>query len=506
MDSVASDHGAHPGAELEVAIVGSGYAGLCMAIQLRERGVADFVILEQHAEFGGTWRVNSYPGAACDIPSQLYSFSFAQSADWSRKFPRQAELLAYTEDLVRRYQLAPHLRLGHGLLAADYDEARGAWRLRTARGELRARNLVLATGGLSRAALPALPGLERFAGKVFHSARWDHGYELRGKRVAVIGTGASAVQFVPQIAPLVAQLDLYQRTAPWVLPRPDRAITAAERWLLRRLPPLRGLVRLLTYVQYESRYLVFAGPSLLARVAAALGRRHLRRQLPHDAALRARLTPSYRPGCKRLLLSNDFYPALARANVALHTAGIAEVKPRGIVGADGVERAVDAIIFATGFDVEHALGAVAVRGRGGALLADAARGGLAAYKGATVPGFPNLYLIAGPNTALGHNSMIYMIESGVRYALEAVLARRRAGWRALEVRDEVCRLYNQRLQARFRGTAWASGCRSWYLASGGRNSALWPGFSFAYRRITRRFDAQSYRITSAHLEEGHRRL
>ncbi|GJI91669.1 flavin-containing monooxygenase [Duganella hordei] len=502
MDSDQSDHGA----DVEVAIVGSGYAGLCMGIKLRERGIADFVILEQNAEFGGTWRVNSYPGAACDIPSHLYSFSFAQNADWSRKFPRQPELLAYAEDIVRRYGLAPHLRLGHGLLAADYDEARGRWRLRTARGELSARNLMLATGGLSRAALPALPGLDSFAGKVFHSARWDHGYDLRGKRVAVIGTGASAIQFVPEIAPLVAQLDLYQRTAPWVLPRPDRAITAAERWLLRRLPPLRKLYRLLTYVQYESRYLVFAGPSWLAGVAARLGRRHLRRQLPHDAALRARLAPSYRPGCKRMLLSNDYYPALARANVGLHTCGIAAVRPRGIAGADGVERAVDAIIFATGFDVEHALGAVAVRGRGGALLADAARGGLAAYKGATVPGFPNMYMIAGPNTGLGHNSMIYMIESGVRYAVEAVLARRRAGWRALEVRDDVCRQYNQRLQARFKGTAWASGCRSWYLASGGRNSALWPGFTFEYRRITRRFDAPAYLATSAHLEEGHRAL
>jgi cation diffusion facilitator CzcD-associated flavoprotein CzcO len=324
MDSDQSDHGA----DVEVAIVGSGYAGLCMGIKLRERGIADFVILEQNAEFGGTWRVNSYPGAACDIPSHLYSFSFAQNADWSRKFPRQPELLAYAEDIVRRYRLAPHLRLGHGLLAADYDEARGRWRLRTAHGELSARNLVLATGGLSRAALPALPGLDSFAGKVFHSARWDHGYDLRGKRVAVIGTGASAIQFVPEIAPLVAQLDLYQRTAPWVLPRPDRAITAAERWLLRRLPPLRKLYRLLTYVRYESRYLVFAGPSWLAGVAARLGRRHLRRQLPHDAALRARLAPSYRPGCKRMLLSNDYYPALARANVGLHTCGIAAVRHR----------------------------------------------------------------------------------------------------------------------------------------------------------------------------------
>ena len=477
--------------DVEVAVIGSGFSGLCTAIKLKEAGIASFVILEKEAVFGGTWRVNHYPGAACDVPVHLYSFSFAQSAEWSRRFPHQRELLAYAEGIVRDYGLLPYLRLDHGLESADYDEARGWWRLRTRHGELTARSVVSATGPLSRARAPALPGLERFQGKTFHSAGWDHGYDLRGKRVAVIGTGASAIQFVPEIAPLVAQLDLYQRSAPWVIPRPDRAIGAAERWLLRHFAPLRQLYRGLTYVQHEARYLAFSWPSIM-RVAEAESLRHLRRQLPHDAQLRRRLTPGYRAGCKRLLLSNDYYPALGRSNVTLVTDGIAEVRAHSVLAADGSERPVDAIIFGTGFDVEHALGQVRVRGRGGVLLGDLAQGGLEAYKGSTVPGFPNFYMIIGPNTGLGHSSMIYMIEANVRYVVDALLRRRAAGLRALEVRPAACRAYNAQLQRRLAGTVWATGCRSWYLSSSGKNCALWPGFTFQYRRITRRFDPAAY--------------
>jgi cyclohexanone monooxygenase len=478
--------------DVEVAIIGSGFSGMCMAIKLKQAGITDFVMLEKEAQFGGTWRVNHYPGAACDVPAHLYSFSFAQSADWTRKFAPQPELLAYAERVLRDFGLEPHLRLDHALESADYDETTGWWRLRTRHGELTARNLVSAIGPLSRAAPPPLPGLEHFAGATFHSARWNHDVDLRGQRVAVIGTGASAIQFVPEIAPLVAQLDLYQRTPPWVMPRPDRALRPAERWLLRHVKPLQQLYRGLTYVQLESRYLAFSRLPFLMRIIEAQSRRMLARQLPHDAELRRKLTPGYTAGCKRLLLSNDYYPALGRPNVALRTGGVAEVRPHAIVGGDGEERAVDVIIFATGFDVEHALGPVPVRGRGGRLLGEKADGGLEAYKGAAVEGFPNFYLVIGPNTGLGHNSMIYMIESNVRYVVAAILARRDAGLRALEVRPEASRQYNAELQRRLARTVWASGCKSWYLSSSGKNNTLWPGFTFQYRRITRRFDRAAY--------------
>jgi cation diffusion facilitator CzcD-associated flavoprotein CzcO len=499
MDTTASgqtqDGGTAP--QLEVAVIGSGFSGLCMGIKLQQAGIANFAILEKDAVFGGTWRVNHYPGAACDVPSHLYSFSFAQNADWSRKFPPQAELLRYTEDLARRYGLLEHIRLDTALLAADYDAALGWWKLRTSQGELTARNLVIATGALSRPAAPPVPGLDNFRGKLFHSAHWDHGYDLRGKRVAVIGTGASAIQFVPAIAAQVAQLDLYQRTAPWVLPRPDRAITAVERWLLRRVRPLQALYRGITYLRYESRFLAFAKWPLLMRAVEWQARRHIRRQIPHDAALRAKVTPAYQAGCKRLLLSSNYYPALARANVAVIADGIAEVRAGSVVGRDGRERPVDAIIFGTGFDVEHALGTVAVRGRDGLLLSEAAQGGLEAYKGAAIPGFPNLYMIIGPNTGLGHNSMIYMIEANVRYVVQALALRRARGLHAVEVRADASRRYNDMLQQRLRGTVWSSGCKSWYLTSGGKNSTLWPGFTFEYRRITRQFDSAAYRLDGA---------
>ncbi len=484
------------GPDVEVAVIGSGFSGLCMAIKLREAGIDDFVILEKEPVFGGTWRANHYPGAACDVPVFLYSFSFAQSGEWSRKFPRQQELLAYAERIVRDYDLAPCLRLDHGLEAAEYDEAQGWWRLRTKHGAFTARNVVSAIGPLSRAAAPALPGMERFQGATFHSAHWDHGYALRGKRVAVVGTGASAIQFVPELAPLVAQLDLYQRSAPWVMPRPDRPIGPKERWLLCHFTSLQSLYRLLTYVQLESRYLAFGAMSQLMQQVEAQSLRHMQRQLPGKEALWRKLTPSYRAGCKRLLLSNDYYPALGRPNVELITDAIVEVRAHGVVSRDGKERPVDAIIFGTGFDVEHALGPVQVRGRGGRLLCQAADGGLEAYKGAAVEGFPNFYLIIGPNTGLGHNSMIYMIEANVRYVVGAVKARREAGLRSLEVKPEASLAYNAELQRRLARSVWASGCKSWYLSSSGKNHALWPGFTFEYRRITRRFDAGAY------LQEG----
>ncbi len=482
----------------EVAIVGSGFAGLCMGVRLKQAGIDDFVILEKDRELGGTWRDNRYPGCACDVPSHLYSFSFAQNPAWSRKYPRQEELLEYTRKVADDFGLTPHVRLDSALLAARWDEARGLWRLQTARGELLARTLVLGLGALGRPALPRLRGLERFAGKTFHSARWDHDYDLTGKRVAVIGTGASAIQFVPEIAPKVARLDLYQRTAPWIVPRPDRAITAAERWLMRRVPGYQQLFRGLLYMQHEARVLGFVVDPRLMAVARTVALRHIARQIPGDAELRRKVTPDYTIGCKRILVMNDYYPALTRPNVEVITDAIREVTPDAVVDATGRERPVDAIIFGTGFDVADPLGGVPIAGVGGQdLHAKWRADGVTAYLGCSVAGFPNLFMIAGPNTGLGHNSMIYMIESAVTYAVEAVKTLRRRGLVAVDVKPAVQRAYNERLQRRLGKAVWASGCKSWYLGADGHNFTLWPGFTFEYRWATRRFDAENYDLAAA---------
>lgn len=475
----------------DVVIIGSGFGGICSAIKLKEAGIDNFVLLEKDAVFGGTWRVNNYPGAACDIPSHLYSFSFAQHAGWSRLFPRQQELLEYTKRVAEGHGLLPHLRLDTALEAAHYDEAGGFWRIRTSRGEMTARTVVSAMGFLGRPSAPQFPGMENFQGKVFHSAQWDHGVDLRGKHVAVIGTGASAVQFIPEIQPLARQLDSYQRTAHWVLPRPDRAVSGAEQWLLDKVKPLQLLYRAMHYVRYESRVIMFVFAPALTRVAQWQSLRHLRRQVA-DPELRAKLTPRYTLGCKRVLLTSNYYPALTQANVSVQTDGIREIRAHGIVNGKGEERPADVIIYATGFDTEHSFGPIDIRGRSGKSFAAAAEEGDGAYKGSTMSGFPNFFMITGPNTGLGHNSMVYMIESGVRYAVDAISQVLKRDLHSVEVREQVQRDYNRGLQDKLKGAVWSTGCKSWYLDSRGRNLVLWPGFTFHYRRLTRRFDIQNY--------------
>ncbi|QYF92450.1 NAD(P)/FAD-dependent oxidoreductase [Massilia sp. PAMC28688] len=476
--------------QYDVVIVGSGFAGLCMGVRLKQAGIDNFVILERDAAFGGTWRANHYPGCAVDIPSHLYSFSFAQNAQWTRRYARREELLAYTRQVARDFDLERHIITGAALHSARYVEQDHGWRLETAAGAMNARCVVAATGSLNRPAIPPLPGLDSFAGTAFHSARWNHAADLRGKRVAVIGTGASAVQFIPEIVGQVARLDLYQRSAPWVLPRPDRAISALEQRLLARSPLLQRFYRLLVYLHHESRAAWYVHAPWMLKAAQSMARRHLHAQV-RDPALRARLTPNYALGCKRVLLMNTYYPALAQAHVNVITDPIAQVRTHSIVSGGRV-RDVDVIIFGTGFDVEQAATPAQVQGRGGTLLSE---GGKQAYKGCTVAGFPNFFLIAGPNTGLGHNSMIYMIESGAHYVLQALLHMRARGLQSVEVKEAAQRRYNQQLQQRLKGTVWSSGCRSWYLDKEGRNFTLWPGFTFTYRRLTRRFDADNYDVT-----------
>ncbi len=489
--------GAATGAGVEhvrIAIVGTGFSGLGLAIRLKQRGIADFVVLERASDVGGTWRDNTYPGCACDVPSHLYSFSFALNPDWTRTFSPQPEIWAYLRDCVDRYGIGPHIRYGAELLDATWDDGARRWRITTPQGPLTADVLALGNGPLSEPSIPAIPGLDGFEGTLFHSARWRHDHDLAGKRVAVIGTGASAIQFVPRIQPAVGHLTLFQRTPPWILPRLDRPISDRRRALYRRLPAVQRLVRGLIYTQREIGALgLVYRPAMLARVEK-LARKHLEAQVA-DPDLRKKLAPSYRLGCKRILLADDFYPALTRPNVEVVTDRIREVRPHSIVTEDGTERAVDTIIVATGFHVTDMPAARCVRGRGGQLLADAWRDGAQAYLGATVAGFPNLFLLIGPNTGLGHTSMVYMIESQLAYILDCLQMMARRGVETVEVRPETQAAYNDELQRRLRGTVWLSGCASWYLDAHGRNSTLWPGFTFAYRRRTRRFDPASYALT-----------
>ncbi|MBF9134455.1 MFS transporter [Plantactinospora sp. S1510] len=478
---------------VHVVIVGAGFAGLGMAIRLAQQGIRDFVVLDRATDVGGTWRDNTYPGCACDVPSNLYSYSFVPNPDWSRCFSPQPEIHRYLRRCVARYRLAAHLRLGQELRTARWDDGAGHWVIRTGRVELTAGVLICATGPLSEPVTPRLTGVEWFTGTTFHSAAWDHRHDLRGERVAVIGTGASAVQFVPEIVDAVAQLYVFQRTPPWVVPRWDRPRSPLTRRAFRALPALQRLARSVVYWGREALMLGLGVDHRLLKVAEWLARWHLRRQV-RDPALRAALTPRYAVGCKRLVVSSDYYPALTRPDVELVTSAVREVGERWIVTADGTRRAVDTIIYGTGFALANTPVAGRLYGRNGRNLAEEWAGGAAAYLGTAVAGFPNLFLLAGPNSVLGHNSVILGVEAQISYVLSALRTMRRRGLAAVEVRPEVQDSYNDGLRTRMWDTVWLSGCRSWYLDAAGRNTTLWPGFTASLRRRTRRFDLSDYHL------------
>ncbi|MGH8998161.1 MAG: flavin-containing monooxygenase [Acidimicrobiia bacterium] len=479
--------------ETDVVIVGTGFAGLGQAIRLRQEGIDSFVVLERAGDVGGTWRDNTYPGAACDVPSHLYSFSFAPNPEWSRSFSAQDEILAYLRDCADRLGVRPHLRFGHEVTGARWCADEGRWHVETTGGNYRARVLVSATGALSDPCLPGLPGLDRFAGTTFHSARWDHDHDLTGRRVAVIGTGASAIQFVPQIQPKVENLTLFQRTPPWVLPRWDRPFRGWERWLFRNLPLTQRLARAGIYWGREGYVLGFAFDPRVMRAAERFARRHLHHQVP-GTELRAKLTPDYTIGCKRVLISNDYYPSLTQPNVDVVTDPIGEIRPAGVMTAGGEMHPVDTIIFGTGFRVTDIPAAARICGRDGTSLAEHWHGGMEAHKGTSVAGFPNLFLLVGPNTGLGHSSQVFMIESQLAYVTDAVRCVLGAGAAAtVEVRPEAQAAWNDDIQAAMGRTVWTTGgCRSWYLDEQGRNTTLWPDFTWRFRRHTRRFDPGAY--------------
>ncbi|MGW6201603.1 flavin-containing monooxygenase [Kribbella sp. NPDC055110] len=473
-----------------IVVIGTGFAGIGMSVRLKQAGYDDFVVLERAEDVGGTWRDNTYPGCRCDVPSHLYSFSFAPNPDWSSTFSPQPEIEDYLRNVTESYGVRSHIRFGNTVESARWVD--GTWQITTNQQTFTADILLSGMGPLAEPSYPKLPGIEDFEGEVFHSARWNHDLNLSGRKVAVIGTGASAIQFVPAIQPEVEELHLFQRTPPWVMPRPDRKISAAEKAVYRRFPLVQKAVRAGIYWGRESMVLGFAKLPAIMKQVQKVAEKHLAQQV-RDPLLRAKLTPDFTLGCKRVLISDDYYPALARPNVEVVTDGIAEVTPTGIVTTEGVKHEVDTIVYGTGFRVTDLPVMDMVHGRDGVSLREAWADGMEAHLGTAIAGFPNFFMLIGPNTGLGHSSMVFMIESQIAYILDALKTMDAQGLREVEVRRDVQRAFVDGVRSSMRNTIWArGGCTSWYLDSEGRNTTLWPSFTFRFRQLTRRFDPTEY--------------
>ncbi|WP_444962726.1 flavin-containing monooxygenase [Nocardiopsis sp. M1B1] len=492
-----------------VAVIGSGFAGIGMAVRLKQAGLKDFVVLERAGGVGGTWRDNSYPGAACDVPSHLYSFSFAPNPHWSRSFSPQPEIHDYMERVAGEYGVREHVRTDHDMRSAHWEPEGNRWRIETSRGTVTAQFLVSAAGPLADPSYPDIKGLDTFEGTMFHSANWDHDHDLTGRRIAVIGTGASAIQFVPRIQPAAGKLTLFQRTAPWVMFRHDRDITRLERWLYRNVPLTQQIARKSIYWGRETYILGFAKNPRLLSVVERLGRANIRRSVK-DPELRAKLTPDFRAGCKRILMSNDYYPALARPNVDVVTDGIAEVRPHAVVTRDAsgreTEHEVDTIILGTGFHVSDPPVARRIFDAEGRSLSDHWGTDVQAFRGTTVAGFPNAFVLAGPNTGLGHTSQLFMIEAQIRYTMQALKYLCRNGLDRMDVRPKAQHDYNEMVARAMEGTVWVTGgCDSWYLNEQGRNTTLWPTFTWEFALRTRWFDPHNYDLRVDRSRDGARR-
>jgi cation diffusion facilitator CzcD-associated flavoprotein CzcO len=483
--------------ETDVAIVGAGFGGLGMAIRLKQQGVEDFVVLEREDDVGGTWHANTYPGCQCDVPSNLYSFSFAPNPDWTHSYPEQPQIQRYLRGCAERFGVLAHTHCGCEMQEATWEPTARRWRIETSQGPLSAKVVVAAPGLLSEPTMPLIPGIGRFRGTIFHTARWDHAHDMAGERVALVGTGATAIQVGPRIRPQVARLHVFQRTPPWILPHPDRAISPRLRRLYRRVPVAQRLARKGVYALREALATGMVRDMRLLTVFELVARGLLRVQV-RDRALRERLRPRYRIGCKRVLLSNEWYPMLTAPNTELVSAPIAEVAEHAIVTVDGVERAVDAIVLATGFRPTDPPIAHRLRGADGRLLAEVWNGSPQAYLGTAISGFPNLFVLYGPNLNLGHSSIVYMLESQIGYVLQALALLRRREVASLEVRPSVQQAFNEAIARRLATTVWdTGGCASWYLDANGRNSTMWPDYTFRYRRLVARFDPDDYVVEPA---------
>ena len=478
-----------------ILIIGAGFSGLALGLRLLERGEHSFLILDKANGIGGTWWVNRYPGCACDVQSHLYSLSFVPKPDWSSQFAPRAEIQAYLEEAARERGLMSHIQLNTTVQTAQWDEHAKRWELRDQQGRhYSATLLVPALGGLSRPKIPDIPGLDSFKGQVIHSQQWPEDLDLSNKRVAVIGCGASAIQFVPRIQPQVAHLDLYQRTPQWILPKPERPIPAWKQRLYRIFPPARLLTRFGLYLLLETRLPAFNRYPALSWLHRRKARRYLAGQVP-DPELRQKLAPEYAMGCKRILMSNDFYPALVQANVEVVTSRIRAIDETAIIDASGKRRDIDVILLATGFRATEPVPSGLICGRDGQDLAHCWREGPEAYLGTSVHGFPNLFMLLGPNTALGHNSVLLMIESQLNYLLSMLTHHRACGEPVYEIDPEAQARWNADVQHKLARTVWnRGGCSSWYLHPvSGRNATLWPDHTWRFRRLARRFDPRAYR-------------
>ena len=482
---------------LSVAILGAGAAGLCMAIKLQKAGIDNFTILEKGPSVGGTWRDNTYPGSGCDVPSMLYSYSFEPKPDWSRKFAGQAEIVDYFEGVARKYGLMPHIRFNTEVTEARFDEEAGLWRIRTASGEEIAANVLISgVGQLNRPAYPKIDGLDAFKGAQFHSARWDHSVDLTGKNVAVIGNGASAIQFVPEIAPEVGKLTIFQRTPNWCVPKPDRPFTEREKKLFRSMPWLVRAQRWLTWMMLERNYLAFTQGSLFGKLFERASKKELEAHIS-DPELRRKLTPDYPAGCKRILLTNDWFPTLARPNVHVETSHIARITDNAVVTEDGVSHPADVVILATGFESTDFLSPMKIVGRGNADLNDVWAAGAEAHRGVAVAGFPNFFMLYGPNTNLGHNSIIFMIECQANYIAQCAQALQNGKLRYIDVRKEAMAEFNRVLQKDMQKTVWAAGCASWYKTADGKVTNNWSSFTAKYWWEMRHPDFAEYALVGA---------
>ncbi len=479
--------------DFPIAIIGAGFSGIGTAIQLKKAGIESFTIFERAGEVGGTWRDNTYPGAACDVPSHAYSLSFEQSPSWSRRFAESSEIHDYLKSITEKWRLRKQIRFDTEIVDACFDETKGSWVLTTAKNEtFTARVVVSCAGGLVNPATPDIKGLESFTGELFHTARWNHDYELSGRRVAVIGTGASAVQVVPSIVREVEHLDVYQRTPAWVVPKRDKVYSERYKRRLARFPALLRLSRFIKYWLSELMGpIVFLDNEWLSSLGKRQSLLHLKAQVG-DPALREKLTPNFQFGCKRILISDEYWSCFERPNVELVTDPIEEIRSTGIQSKDGTFREVDAIIIATGFDLGLANAPFPITGLGGLSIDEAWREGATAYRGMSVSGFPNWFILMGPNTGPGHTSVLVYTEAQIAHTVAAIKKLRNEGLRYMHVRQEVQTRYNERLRGRMKYMVWSTGCNSWYLSTDGSNHSLYPGFAVEYVFRTRHFRERDY--------------
>lgn len=480
--------------EKEICIIGTGFSGLCVAIELKKSGNNDFVILEKANDVGGTWRDNIYPGAACDVKSHLYSFSFAPNPNWSEVFSGQKEILIYLKHCVEKYHLDTHIVYQWELATANYMEAEGKWRIKNTLGEsYKTQFLIMGNGALHLPSMPDIEGISQFKGAIFHSSNWQYDINLKNKTVAVIGTGASAIQFVPEIAKEVNKLYLFQRTAPWILPKPNPKIGNIRKWLFQKMPFFQKLYRYKIYWMNELFVLGFVFEKSIMKAASLMAKWHLNRQVVNEE-LKKKLLPNFIFGCKRVLLSNNYYPALMQKNVEVVSEKITRINSHSIQTELRNIEAIDVIICGTGFHVTNSFYKLKITGLNNIEINDLWNNNPTAYLGTVVSGFPNFFVMTGPNTGLGHSSMVFMIESQARYIKDAIYNLKKNNVKSFNIKPEIQEKYNQYIDCKMKNTVWKSGCNSWYLTPSGRNATLWPGFTFQFRHITRKFDFRNYQV------------